>query len=148
MRLWHKGLIQVLPHKQLVSQLREIVLISKEISLGKKKIFCLVDPIFNYNILHFHSYLDIVFQELDRRGYKYRLETLDKLYKYIHYNPLSDKLNYDDIFKEWHNDTYLFICFINLLEKYKCGGISENEWQRLETFYLNNGTYVMQNKCA
>ena len=53
MRLWHKTLISVLPRQQLVSQLRECVLIAKNIYEGKTKIHCLINPLFNYPISHF-----------------------------------------------------------------------------------------------
>lgn len=39
------------------------------------------------------------------------------------------------IFEKWHNREYLEICYWNLEEKYLCGCIPEQEWQR----YLEGG---------
>ena len=44
--------------------------------------------------------------------------------------------------KEWHNDRYLAQCYYNLQEKYDCGGISEDEWQKIEDFYRERSALV------
>jgi hypothetical protein len=36
-----------------------------------------------------------------------------------------------ELFSGWHNDVYLRQCLHNLEEKFVCGGISEEEWQRI-----------------
>ena len=35
---------------------------------------------------------------------------------------------YDD----WMNDTYWIICYYNLKEKWMCGGIKDEDWQKIE----------------
>ena len=36
------------------------------------------------------------------------------------------------IFEHWHNDRYLCQCLYNLQEKYDCGGITKDEYDRLK----------------
>ena len=147
MRLWHKSLISVLPRQQLVSQLRECVLIAKNIYEGKTKIHCLINPLFNYDICHFKAYIELVLLAFKERDYKVRKETIEKLNKYINFH---DKIciypSFDELFKEWHNEIYLIICYMNLLEKYKCGNIPKNEFDILDFFYLNIRDYNLYNK--
>lgn len=33
--------------------------------------------------------------------------------------------------KDWHNERYFLQCFYNLQEKYDCGGILEEDWQKI-----------------
>ena len=40
--------------------------------------------------------------------------------------------NVDEVYQEKMNNEYLKICYYNLLEKYRCGGISQEEWQKIE----------------
>lgn len=41
-----------------------------------------------------------------------------------------------DVFKDWHNDMYFSICYMNLYEKYLCGGISPEEWDPIFSLAL------------
>lgn len=128
MRLWHKDFIPALPRLQLVAQLRECVLIAKNIYEGKRHIHCLINPLFDYPPAHFSSYCRLVVEEMDRRCYRVRPETIWKLEKYIGYNkkPIIEPKR---IFSDWHHEIYLDICFYNLLEKYHCGAIQQDEFQ-------------------
>ena len=42
----------------------------------------------------------------------------------------------EDIFPGWHNWEYLDECYYNLREKWNCGGIPDDEWDRFEKRYF------------
>lgn len=55
---------------------------------------------------------------------------------------LDDKIpvEYDELYKDWHNQRYGVQCYYNLEEKYDRGGIPDNEWDKIlmwsKTLYL------------
>lgn len=124
MRLWHKDLIPVLPQQQLVGQWRECCLIAKNIAMNGTPNHLLVNKVINYPMGHLWMYGDLIRNEMESRGYKCDFERfeqwLDKPYAMI----VPD---YDDLFRDWHNERYLTQCYTNLQEKYDCGGIPEDE---------------------
>lgn len=67
----------------------------------------------------------LIMTEMEHRGFNCDFERfeqwIDKPYELL----LPD---YEDLFKDWHNDRYLMQCFFNLQEKFDCGGIPEDEW--------------------
>ena len=140
MRLWHYKMIPVLPRKQLIAQLRECVLIGK--NLFEKG--TLNHIIVNRAVLYYHSsqdyakYCKLLIDEIRNRGYNVSDKTIEKLNRYcktdiekLEVSPL------DILFEEFHNDRYLKQCYYNLQEKYDDGIIPEEEWKKVETFYLN-----------
>lgn len=150
MRLWHKDLIHGLPRQQLIAQLRECVLIAKNIHQIGKPNHILVNRIMDYNIEDFVSYIQIVLYEFKQRGYKVKKSTLEKLESYTGY-PFSEWYNmdirltivYPDLFKGWHDVIYMKICYYNLFEKYLCGGITQYDWSEVchyvDKYLINNG---------
>ena len=129
MRLWHKDLIPVLPRQQLLGQWRECCLIAKQISETGTPNHLLVNKIMDYPLSHFFTYSQYIAEEMHSRGYKYDFNKFNKwlprgtgIYGYV---------PYCWVFKNWHNDRYLKQCLFNLQEKYDCGGISEEEWQKI-----------------
>ena len=81
-------------------------------------------------------YVDLVIQEMIFRGY--RIDST-KCTRYFE-NIKSKKINNNDIFKEWHNNTYLIQCLFNLQEKFCCGGITEDEWGLNKNFITHNSS--------
>lgn len=141
MRLWHKDFINVLPRQQLISQLRECVLIAKNIhDLGKPN-HILVNPIMNYPISHFLQYTYMVTAALIFRNYNVRPETFKKFNDYLGMKP-KPMVQMIYLFKDWHNETYFDICFFNLLEKFKCGGIPDDEFKLVLDRYLLNKNFI------
>lgn len=130
MRIWHKDMISVLPRQQLLSQWRECCCIAKSIKEKGTPNHILVNKIIDYPIKHFKYYTFLVIQEMRKRGYKVNEECFTKYY------PLVNKKEFgklkEDLFYDWHNERYLKQCYYNLQEKYDCGGISEEEWDRIE----------------
>lgn len=127
MRLWHKELIEVLPKRQLLGQWRECCLIAKNISEKGTPNHILVNKILNYSEEHFLGYCVLVYNEMLRRGYK---ADFNRLKRYV---CSTTKPKYRAaVFLDWHNKRYLQQCYFNLQEKYDCGGITEDEWTKIE----------------
>ena len=49
---------------------------------------------------------------------------------------LDDKIpvEYDELYKNWHNRRYATQCYYNLEEKYDRGGIPDYEWEKILTW--------------
>ena len=45
-------------------------------------------------------------------------------------------VKYDNLFHGWHNDRYLTQCFYNLQEKYDRGGITQEEWDKIQDWFV------------
>lgn len=131
MRLWHKDLIPVLPRQQLLGQWRECCCIARNIAVKGTPNHLLVNKIMDYPLEHFSAYAYKIYCEMNRRGYK--VDSV-RFTKYITWFPLTND-THKIIFEDWHNDRYLYQCLMNLQEKYDCGGISEEEWQKLLEFH-------------
>lgn len=143
MRLWHKDLISVLPRKQLVSQWRELCCIAKNIANDGTPNHMLVNKMLEYSWIHFNTYANIILQEMNKRGYnvseKSYLEFCKNSSKARDYfNNTKENIlikNHDDIYKDWHNERYLSQCFYNLQEKYDCGSLTDEEYEKLSKLY-------------
>lgn len=140
MRLWHYELIPVLPRSQLISQLRECVAIAKALYEKGTPNHILVNKVINYSYDEFYSYCWLVLDELKKRGYKYRQQTVDKIELYL--NGVGNPINRirlpkeTKLFKGWHNQSYLTQCYFNLQEKRDCGGITEDEWKLINDYFI------------
>ena len=139
MRLWHKDLIPVLPNKQLIGQWRECCAISKNIDNNGTPNHILVNKIMNYPMEHFFVYSEMVSEELQRRGYKCNFDKFLDTFPYQYMGIIS--LKNEDVFKGWHNDRYLTQCYFNLQEKHDCGGMSDEEWQKIVDYVTFDGEY-------
>lgn len=128
MRIWHWELINVLPREQLVAQWREISSIVGSIQLKGTPNHVLVNKVLNYNYDHLISYAYYVRQEMTRRGYK----TMDKVWiKITSLKPNWELVKKENLFPNWHNERYLRQCYYNLEEKYDCGGIREEDYNKI-----------------
>lgn len=142
MRLWHKDLIPVLPKQQLIAQWRECCCIARNIAVKGTPNHLLVNDILNYDWEHFDTYCFCVREEMLKRGYKISKKSLDnfesnfeKAKPYFGRVPLKCL----EIYGHWHIDRYLRQCYYNLQEKYDCGGISKEEWDKIEEFVIKRG---------
>lgn len=134
MRLWHKDLISVLPRQQLLGQWRECCLIAKQISEKGTPNHILVNKIMDYPPSHFIVYCNFVWKEMQDREYKCNYSKVAQYLPYVGLQYVSDS----DLFKDWHNDRYLMQCFYNLQEKYDCGGITTNEYEKIVELMQKN----------
>lgn len=133
MRIWHKDLIKVLPREQLVAQWRELSAIAGNINTKGTPNHILVNKIMNYPMSHFISYAHYVREEMTRRGYRTMNSVWEKIIKVTDgdYNILP----LGELFPEWHNTQYLIQCYYNLEEKYDCGGIAQEWFEKIEKVY-------------
>ena len=136
MRLWHKDLIKVLPREQLVAQWRELSAIAGNLSTKGTPNHILVNKVLEYPREHFISYAFWVRQEMTRRGYR----TMESVWNKIYCTRETDFgeieiLPLAELFPDWHNYRYLVQCYHNLEEKYDCGGISEEAFQKIYDVY-------------
>lgn len=128
MRLFHKDLIEVLPRQQLLGQWRELNSIFK---LQNRHI--LINFVYNYDFGHLLGYTNMVIAEMEKRGYKINLDNADNYFKPLIKEKRGYKMPfYECLFEEKMNERYLKQCLYNLQEKYDCGGISQEEWQKIK----------------
>ena len=133
MRMWHKNLLLVLPREQLVAQWRELSAIAGNIKTKGTPNHILVNKVMNYPWNHFITYAAAVRAEMTRRGYR----TMDNVWNKITSVANNDYniLPLNEIYNEWMNDTYMTICYYNLKEKWLCGGIKNEDWDKIEEIY-------------
>lgn len=126
MRLWHKDLIDVLPDKQLVGQWRECCVIAKGRYEGTLN-HVLVNKVKDYPEEHLYNYAALIWAEMRHRGMNPRWEIISK---YFDHRSLA--YSKEEVYPEWHNDRYLRQCYYNLQEKHDCGGITDEEFRKIE----------------
>lgn len=158
MRLWHKDLIPYLPNKWLVAQWRECCAIASRLAKNHDTLgngirtvsinHIIVNPVTEYDPSHFISYCSLVFKEAYERGIKISDKAIKNLEKDIRAWQLylKDELpweldgkipvKYDNLFQGWHNDRYLTQCFYNLQEKYDRGGMTQEEWDKIQDWFM------------
>lgn len=127
MRLWSIDIIDVLPRQQLLSQWREINCL---FVFGKRISHILINFVYDYDETDLYRYSLLVLNECKRRGYKVNGDKM-KAYFAAH-NVLGTSVFYNRPFAGKMTDRYLAQCYFNLQEKYDCGGVSEEEWQKIE----------------
>lgn len=135
MRIWHKDLIRVLPKQQLISQWCECIAIARKIQLYGSTRHGLVEKVMDYPLSHLYQYTDLVIDELFYRGYKVSpvaLKKFEDTMGRIAYKHYDDDVDYNDIFKGWHDARYLAQCYYNLQEKADCKLIDDHEWHLIE----------------
>ena len=122
MRLWHKNLISVLPKQQLLGQWRELNSIFKN-----QNRHILINFVYDYPKGHLYTYSMMVAQEMKRRNYKVDFTNFNNYFE-IDINWANE----DYCFKDKMNNEYFKICYYKKIKKYRCGGISDEEWQKIE----------------
>ena len=149
MRLWSKFLISEIPCQQLLSQWRECCCIAKNLSDNGTPNHLLVNKILDYSLCHFTSYTKLVIDEMRSRGYKISKVALDnfndnidgasrKLDDYNKCNTMPIEL----IYKDWMNETYIVINIYNLYKKHLCGGLTDDEWNKIYHKYYKYMDYL------
>lgn len=124
MRLFHKDLISVLPRKQLLGQWRELNSIFKN-----QNRHILINFVYDYPKECLFAYSWLVVKEMKNRGYKVNLYNFDNYFKDINEDIIIVK---KELYRYKMDNEYLKICYYNLLEKYRCGGITQEEWKKIE----------------
>ena len=137
MRLWHWKLISALPREQLIAQWRELSAIAGNLNTKGTPNHILVNKVLNYPREHFISYALYVRQEMTRRGYRTMDSVWDKIYctRETDYGEI-EFIPLEDLFPGWHNDRYLEQCYFNLEEKYDCGGVAQEWFEKVQNIYF------------
>ena len=128
MRLWHKDLITVLPREQLIAQWREISACVGSIQKKGTPNHILVNFIMDYDFDHLISYAYYVREEITRHSYRTMNSVWEKI---ISLKPNYNILPLEAVYPEKMNAVYLNICYYNLYEKYLCGGIKQEDWDKI-----------------
>ena len=134
MRLWHWKLITALPREQLVAQWRELSAIAGNLNTKGTPNHILVNKVLDYPRSHFISYALYVRQEITRRGYR----TMESVWTKISntYDGSFELVRPEDLFPGWHNNRYFTQCYYNLEEKYDCGSINEEQFDKIRERFL------------
>ena len=140
MRIWHWKLIKALPREQLVAQWRELSAIAGNLSTKGTPNHILVNKVTKYPLNHFVSYAHYVRAEMTGRGYR----TMDSVWNKI--TAVADNdyniLPLEELFPGWHNERYLAQCYYNLEEKYDCGGVAQEWFEKIKNVFegvVNHG---------
>ena len=129
MRLWHKNLIEALPREQLVAQWRECSAIAGNIQTKGTPNHILVNNVLHYDFDHFITYAKLVRDEMTKRGYR----TMDSVWnKIVALKPDWKEVPFWQLYFNWMDDEYETICYYNLMEKFRCGGISKEDWIKIK----------------
>lgn len=134
MRLWHKDLIPVLPRQQLLGQWRELCAIMANIAKNGTPNHVLANKVMDYEPMDFYTFASIVEREMKSRGYKCDFDKFELSYSKYFGNKYWE-IDSFFVFRGWHNKRYLTQCYYNLQEKYDCGAITDEEWDRIEERY-------------
>ena len=129
MRTWHKDLIPVLPRDQLIGAWRECSAIAGAILKNGTPNHVLVNKVLDYPMSHFVEYSIRIRQEMTSRGYRTMDSVMNKIAS-INENDLTFPA-WETVYANWHTDRYFLQCYYNLQEKYDCGGISPEDWEKI-----------------
>ena len=137
MRLWHVDLLPVLPWKQLVSQWRECCAIARCIAKHGTPNHQLVNKVLSSRG-DFLEYTSRVVVEMLDRGYKPNKQSWNEFVQNIttgkHY--FETCATHFNLFPGWFTKRYLMQCFYNLQEKFDCGMITPQEWEKIQAYVL------------
>ena len=134
MRLWHWKLIKALPREQLVAQWRELSAIAGNLNTKGTPNHILVNKVLGYPRNHFVSYAYYVREEMTRRGYRTMESVWIKIFSTTDAN--FKLVPIEELFPGWHNDRYLEQCYFNLEEKYDCGGVAQEWFEKVQNIYF------------
>ena len=132
MRLWSKQFIPVLPRPQLVAAWRELSSIAGAIQKNGTPNHILVNFVINYDHDNFINYAKYVREEMTHRGYRTMNSVWEKI---VSLKPNWSEKSIEEVYKEKMNNEYLTICYWNLREKFRCGGVSAEDFMRIEEVY-------------
>lgn len=132
MRLVPDELLDVIPRLQLLGQVREYTAMCKDIYVYGKVNHILINKINDYDINELYLYGIKLQNEMNKRKYKLSSKTIDKWHKYLGIEKHKD---IDKIYVNWFTNRYVKQVLYNWQEKYDCGGIPDNEWNKIINKY-------------
>ncbi len=135
MRIWHKDLIGVLPDNYLFAQWRTLNTIKRTILKGKEVEDKIVSVALDYDTLHLMTYSNLVKNEIEKRKHVISTKLHKEFYQWCIKNShtgLAYEIEYDRLFKDWHNDRYLKQCYYTMQELYDRDCITKEEWDKFK----------------
>ena len=135
MRLWHTDFIEVLPREQLVAQWRELSAIAGAIQKNGTPNHILVNFVLDYSFDHFVSYAYYIRQEMTKRGYRTMNNVWEKICTLN--GGKQEILPLEEVYKGKMNNLYKNICYYNLFEKYLCGGVTSEDFDKIDSCMLD-----------
>lgn len=88
----------------------------------------LINFVYDYPKEHLWAYASKVCDEMERRGYKYNKLSM---FLYCFYD-MNHEVKVEKPFPEKMTPRYFWQCYYNLQEKHDCGGITDEEWEKIE----------------
>ena len=135
MRLWDFRLLPFLDDFHIVAQWRELLAIKGAIDKNGTPNHRLVNKVLDYNIQEFKNYTALVVSELKKRKIKYLEQKWAEIRDWDCQRFNNEKYFGAKLYPNWHNGRYLKQCYYNIQEKYDCGIVSQNAWERIDKFY-------------
>ena len=143
MRLWHELLLPYLDDFHIKAQWREVLSIKGAIDKNGTPNHRLVNKVLNYNIQEFKNYAASVVRELRKRKINFQLSKWEEIFFWDspHFN--NDRYFGAKMYMGWFNIKYLRQNYYNLEEKYDCGIVSKEAWNRIDKYY---NKYIKEHK--
>lgn len=132
MRLLPVEMLDVTPRYQLLGQVREYTVMCKDIYESGHVNHMLINKINDYSVYNLYLYGEELKKEMNKRGYKLSSKTIDKWNKYLQ---IKKEEKVDKIYKDWFTKRYVKQVLYNWQEKYDCGRIPEEEWEKVLNKY-------------
>lgn len=134
MRLWHYKLLDCLDDFHIVAQYRELLAIKRAIDKNGTPNHRLVNKVLDYSLLDFKIYAMKVEEELEKRDITFNKSKIDEImtWQIDKFKTTSDNKS---LYDGWHNNRYLKQCYFNLQEKFDCGIVSKEAWDKIEKRY-------------
>lgn len=137
MRLLHKSLIHVLPTTLLLEQLDECrnVVTQANAYNGILKDYEIQRVMF-FNKSHFYNYCCIICNELFERGVEVHDSVREPILEYVddEAKQTGAFIEFNDLFKGWHDNRYLKQCYYILQERFDCGKLEPNNFIKIRDY--------------
>ncbi|MDF7636838.1 pyrimidine dimer DNA glycosylase/endonuclease V [Leuconostocaceae bacterium ESL0958] len=143
MRLWHYELIPTLSRQHLLGQWREVLAITGAIRKQGEVNHATVNRLKDYDLDHLLVYIQLVKEEMNRRGYRTTVKSQQKLIDDVGYNwarplpyhkddqGLVTLANGQALYAGFHDDRYLLQNLYMMQEKADTDQIDWSTWQAM-----------------
>lgn len=130
MRLWHYRMLPYLPDAQLRGQMREAIAIMRQWRDKGKTNHLLINRVMEYPKSDLSTYYLVYFATAYRTRFKKEPAAMEEFEDFA---PVKQPTSW--IFNGWHDDWYMAICLMNLMEKARYGRgnsqLTAREWDDL-----------------
>lgn len=130
--MWHSALFSVLPERDMIKQIKDIMIIAEALLYNRRLPDLLIAPVYDYPFYHFAQYATQALYAAHQR--RIDDEVVDLLSQQVY---ISDNIQRDlHIFYNWHTDQYLFNNLITIGNRMRRKLISEADWLKIfDTFH-------------